>query len=534
MNSKQDPFRRPFFAFALALALTLRLVILVTNAVPFNADEAVVALMARHTLQGDWPIFFYGQSYMGSLDATLIAAAFALLGQSVLVIRLVQTILFLGIVATTYTLGIRIYDDRWTAGAAALLIALPTVLMSTYTTATLGGYGEILLLGNLILLSGHAVLTDRPADWRAWFMLGAAAGLGFWTSALIGVYLLPVGILILARPSAPLAGKPSRRNWKGILLSAAAFLISSSPWWWHNITHEWSAMRFMLTGTESSGIGIGSVPFHIRLAGMALFGLPALLGMRFPWSPEYILLPLAILALVIYLAALGFALYRARRQRSLGQTLLLSQAVAFAALFLFSRFGTDATGRYFLPLAVPLTLWTAALLAQIRPKHAWLATLALITLLSFNLLGNALAISQNPPGLTTQFDPSNRFDNSHDDELVSFLRQVGVVRGYSNYFVAFRIAFLSQETVILSPQLSYKPDLSYNPADDRYPPYTAEVSRAEQVVYVTSIHPTLDLLLAERLATAGVGFAEKQIGPYHLFYDLTRKISPQELGFGLP
>ena len=108
------------------------------------------------------------------------------------------------------------------------------------------------------------------------------------------------------------------------------------------------------------------------------------------------------------------------------------------------------------------------------------------------------------------------------------------MRGYSNYFVAFRIAFLSQETVIFSPQLSYKPDLSYNPADDRYPPYTAEVGRAEQVVYVTSIHPTLDLLLAERLATAGVGFAEKQIGPYHLFYDLTRKISPQELGFGHP
>ena len=38
--------------------------------------------------------------------------------------------------------------------------------------------GEILLLGNLVLLLGHAVVTDREGDWRAWVGLGAAAGLG--------------------------------------------------------------------------------------------------------------------------------------------------------------------------------------------------------------------------------------------------------------------------------------------------------------------------------------------------------------------
>jgi len=553
-------------SITLLLALALRLVILAAGAVPFNSDEAVVALMARHTLQGEWPVFFYGQSYMGSLDATLIAAAFALFGQSVLVIRLTQTALFLGIVATTYLLGIRFYRDRWTAGAAVLLMALPTVLVSTYTTATLGGYGEILLLGNLVLLWGHAVLTERADDWRAWLGLGAAAGLGFWTSALIVVYLAPVGVLVLARaglrPRPAVArsetghsntghGSIGRSGW-GSLAAAVAFLVFSGPWWWHNLTHNWSALRFMLTGTEASGIGIGAVPLTTRLAGMALFGLPALLGMRFPWSAGYILLPLSALALAVYLAAMAFAVYDWRQKRDTGRTLLLGLGGAFAALFLFSRFGTDATGRYFLPLAVPLALWTGALLADVKvgarqggewsvlPRHPQsdlprpYATLALVYLLGLNLLGNGLAIAQNPPGLTTQFDPSNRFDNTHDDELVTFLLENNVTRGYSNYFVAFRIAFLSQEEIVLSSQLPYKPDLSYNPADDRYPPYPAEVDRAEQVVYITSIHPTLDALLAERLAAAGVGFAEKQIGPYHIFYDLTRKVTPHELGFGHP
>ncbi len=525
-------------AMVIVAALALRLVILATDSVPFNSDEAVVALMARHTLHGQWPIFFYGQSYMGSLDATLIAAAFALLGQSVLVIRLVQSVLFLGIVITTYLLGIRILDDRWKAGTAALLIALPTVLVSTYTTATLGGYGEVLLLGNLVLLLGHAAMTDRTDDWRVWAGLGASAGLGFWTSALIGVYLLPAGFLIIARVG---ISRPTRRvpgdahsRIGGGLLAIICFMLFSGPWWWHNFTHGWSAMRFLLTGTEESGIGIGAAPVGVRLAGMLLLGLPALLGMRFPWAASYLLLPLAIPVLVVFLAALSFALFQLRRHRDVGRALLAGMMVAFAVLFLLSRFGTDATGRYFLPLIVPLALWTADLLGQIRGDRPWAAALALVYLLGFNLVGHGLAISQNPPGLTTQFDPSNRFDNRHDEELISFLNQIGSTRGYSNYFVSFRIAFLSRETVILSSQLPYKPDLSYNPADDRFPPYTQQVERADQVVYITTIHPTLDRALARGLAAASVRFAEKQIGPYHIFYELSRRISPREIGFGHP
>jgi hypothetical protein len=37
--------------------------------VPLNSDEAVVGLMARHILDGKRPVFYYGQAYMGSLDA---------------------------------------------------------------------------------------------------------------------------------------------------------------------------------------------------------------------------------------------------------------------------------------------------------------------------------------------------------------------------------------------------------------------------------------------------------------------------------
>ena len=77
------------------MAGVVRAGVLIAGVVPFNADEAVVGLMARHILQGERPIFFYGQAYMGSLDAFLIALGFSLFGEQVWVIRMIQTLLYL-------------------------------------------------------------------------------------------------------------------------------------------------------------------------------------------------------------------------------------------------------------------------------------------------------------------------------------------------------------------------------------------------------------------------------------------------------
>ena len=57
---------------------------------PFNSDEAIVALAARHILQGARPVFFYGQAYMGTIDSYMVALGFSLFGESVLVMRLIE------------------------------------------------------------------------------------------------------------------------------------------------------------------------------------------------------------------------------------------------------------------------------------------------------------------------------------------------------------------------------------------------------------------------------------------------------------
>jgi hypothetical protein len=157
----------------LALAFLLKASLLALDAFPFNADEAIVGLMARHIQAGSWPTFFYGQAYMGSLDAALAAAGFWLAGPSVLVIRVVQTLLYLGTVLTTMLLARQMRFPVMAATLAGLLMAFPAVYVTLYTTVSLGGYGEALLLGNLILLTTLALL-EREA--RAW----GYAGWGRW------------------------------------------------------------------------------------------------------------------------------------------------------------------------------------------------------------------------------------------------------------------------------------------------------------------------------------------------------------------
>ncbi|MFN8449576.1 MAG: glycosyltransferase family 39 protein [Anaerolineae bacterium] len=191
--------RRALLALVAVLVVTLigRAILLASGTVSFHSDEAVVGLMARHILQGERPVFFYGQAYMGSLDAWLIAVGFAVLGESVLTIRIVESLLYLLIVASGYAAALRISGRVIVAAVAALVFAVPNVLLAVYTTATLGGYNETLLLGNLILLLGWDVSHEyRRSLWR-WALLGLCAGVGWWTNGLIIAYALPVGVLIV-------------------------------------------------------------------------------------------------------------------------------------------------------------------------------------------------------------------------------------------------------------------------------------------------------------------------------------------------
>ena len=68
-------------------------------------DEAVTGLMALEILQGKHQILFWGQPYMGTLEAYLAALLFKLFGPSTLMLRLSLLIYGTAGVLALYALG---------------------------------------------------------------------------------------------------------------------------------------------------------------------------------------------------------------------------------------------------------------------------------------------------------------------------------------------------------------------------------------------------------------------------------------------
>ncbi len=486
--------------------------------------------MARHILQGARPAFFYGQSYMGSLDGFLVAAAFRILGEGVLPIRIVQAILYAGTVATTVALAAEALGSRRGAILAGLFVAIPTVNVTLYTTVSLGGYGEALLIGNGLLLIALR-LARRPAEIVTLLAWGLLAGLGFWGFGLVAVYLLPTLVLI----TVSLARGLGRRALLGRgLLLAAATCVGAAPWLVQAARGGLAELVGELSGSAIAGASGGNLAAALwsHVSNLLVFGSTALFGLRPPWEVRWLAAPLLPIALGFWLLVLA-RVPRSLQRRDAGRAARGLLAGMFAALvlgFVVTPFGADPSGRYFVPLSVPLAVFAADLLEGIRPRLPAAGTAAIAgAILTFNLWGTIETEQRNPPGLTTQFDRVARIDHTADAALIAFLKEHGERRGYTNYWAAYPLAFLSQEELIYVPRLPYHTDFRYTSRDDRYAPYDELVADSHSVAYITTHHPALDERLRSEFARLGVVYQEQQIGDYQVFYGLSMPIRPEDL-----
>ncbi len=73
--------------FCLLIAVVVRAFIVIHTQGFIDGDEALVGIQAEHILRGEFPIYFYNQPYMGSLEAYITAGIFAIVGPSVWALR---------------------------------------------------------------------------------------------------------------------------------------------------------------------------------------------------------------------------------------------------------------------------------------------------------------------------------------------------------------------------------------------------------------------------------------------------------------
>lgn len=190
-----SPASRTIIGAALALlAGAARLPFIVSQKIPFDSDEAVEGLMARHLLDGELPAFFWGQAFKGVPEVYLSAATFAIFGSSVAALKSVTLACFAAYVGLGFALLDRI-AGRWIAVAASLLlIASPPALVFWSLDAS-AEYVFIMLTGTAFLLS--CLRQQEKPSAVGLGAIGFLSGFGLWTHQAFVFYLVPAAAILL-------------------------------------------------------------------------------------------------------------------------------------------------------------------------------------------------------------------------------------------------------------------------------------------------------------------------------------------------
>jgi hypothetical protein len=335
-----------------------------------DMDTSVVALMARHMAHGtDWPVFFYGQAYMGSLEPAGSALLMRLFGDGGFALTMGPVLFSL---AAMWALW------RWArdaagaiGGAAALALAAAGPLVwFQFQYAARGGYMVSVLVDALALWGASRLAADWWAGkgggaWRA-AALGVLAGVGVWTD--------PIVVPALAAAVAVLLVGMRGRVWEhkaAVAAGVAGTAVGASPWWVWWMVHGGnllalppsarSPLRRAVELTWNRWLLFQGEGMSAALCGALAVGA----------------LALAVAGIWAWLANAKKAGARANFA-TLGAVLFLG---AFAAAFVLSGFNQAHTGRYWVPAWPAVALlagWACAGRgAAWRRRGAWAVAAAL-------------------------------------------------------------------------------------------------------------------------------------------------------------
>jgi hypothetical protein len=514
-------------ATALAVAgLAFRFAMTLAGSPRTNSDESTTGLMGLHIAAGtDFPPFFYGQHYMGALEAYLQAPLFVAFGATVAVQRLAPLAFWAIFVAAMYALTRRVSGSPWFAVAIVGLLALASDRVLKDDMIAGGGYPEINALGAVMLLGvANIVMGEARRVIVTWAVVGAAAGLLLWSDLLIAPYLVVAALLLVVFRRRELAGRAAIALFIGFVMGAAPML-------WHDVTHAWaqnSIVSVLRTTDADNGFPDGSLD---RLRGGLLIGVPLAGGLCRPgacgpaqqaFGAGYPVL----LGLAGGLAAAGWVVARRRRKTPLATAAPLDPAamarpairlalIVAATLTIAAYLRSPASAqtptesaRYLSPLflalpAVLWPLWQAVTEAPSRYRRAGLvAAVAAVTVLTglfgLRVYGTATAIA-NIPG--------NRQFRADQEALIAALDRRQLTAIYSEYWTCNRIAFATRERVTCAVVND-----SLGEGLNRYQPYWALVRNAPRTAYVLPIGGPPDLVLAARGAVP-----TETVAGYHIY-----------------
>ncbi len=511
----------------IALCLFVRLLLLLLGWPHSNVDESTVGEMAINiAYHGDHPVFFYGQDYMGALQAYLAAALFSISDASLFNLRLAQLLLLAIFLGGIYVLTKLLYN-RGLALFTTLLLGFGNYLTIYREAQAIGGYPDTLAFGALVFLLASWLALTSPSSpqltgpvlpWKrmlAFAGWGLAAGLGLWSDLLIVPSLIMSGLLLVIA---------CWREWRSLapLALVGGLIVGALPLLLFNImaapghdsittlrqiyNHGNTPLLATLPQTLKSALLVGLPTFSnfptVCSVNDTLFmggrGQKALLcaALQGGWSALVILIWLTALLLV------GWTIVRNMRlavrpegrveRRHINIVALARLSLLLSAALTFVLYATSTTAIYEPYLSsrylIAILLTTPAVLYPLWPSsgsfkraRAGIANnsrlVALAAIAACYLLGTLLVFAAAP---------GERMQNQQELALVQTVMRMGIKHVYSDFWTCDNLIFISKTRVLCNTT-----DEHMQPDGSRYQPFGLAVladAKADYIFPITSPH----------------------------------------------
>jgi 4-amino-4-deoxy-L-arabinose transferase and related glycosyltransferases of PMT family len=521
----------------LLLAISLRLTLIALQWPIMNSDETNMGLLAKHiAFNGEWPIFFYGQPYMGPVEGYIAALIFRVQGYtSLFTLRLALLPFFVLFILTMYWLVSLLYSRKF-ALFTTLLFALGGSAILSLQLKAVGEYPETELFAAMICLITLWLALDkektaRPALLRLciYALLGLTIGIAIWVDMLILPFVgMSILLLLLMRRHEVLSRQ-------GIIL-VIGLIIGLIPLIIYNLQAPLSQNSLVvLFSLQASGTPTPLLQHLIGVLGIALpsimsfsppftqndfplLGQPQILGdsIQTCWGLGYLVLwVLAFLTSLNKIKGIWYTSYRVNNhkvtldyeqqqqlvQASITVMILIS---AMATLLLFAKSTASSTApspttRYLIGMiiSIPSVLWplwqrvtvffsqSSISKKMVVPISNGIILLVILCIFTFGSIYTL--VHEVPQGQQVVTAQSN---------IVQYLQKSHVQYFYTDYWTCNNIIFLSSENIQCGVLDNNNLTIGYN----RYHAYLNKVRSIPDPAYVFALGSPQIKLLDQKLA----------------------------------
>lgn len=496
----------------------------VLEAPPTNSDEATFGLVALHVSQGaGFPVYLYGQHYMGTLESYLAAPLIALTGPTTYALR-IGTLIFYGMfLVAMYVLTKRIYSP----GLALLTVALLALGSDRVVkdqliadgSAELAFFAAVLVL--LALVVGSARSRRRRALLTVW---GLVAGLALWDHLLVLPYL---GAAVLVMSFSLIRRKPDGQTGldlgkKDVLAALVGFTLGAAPMLVYQFVAPAGADPLSVLLHHSSA---GEATWRDRLYGAVFLGVPLATGMCEPsfcqpwqsvWGPACIGLLLASAYLAwrtIRSTTRGHKempeTLRACRTRAVAQLALAVGALVTIVMYARSPAAGNTpieSARYLslLPVSAPAIVWPFWQAARARRHVLHVSARIGIAILLMAMSWATFSLARHAPAYSQQAEKQR--------ELLAAFERLDVSYYYTEYWTCNRLAYASGERVVC---IVLNSDLTLG--HNRHQRYMQLVKDAHDVAYVAPVGSTFDQNVGHYLLQEEGTLRVTEVAGYRLY-----------------